>query len=260
MTIGQALKALSRLDDGALMRGTFYILLAAAAAFLVVDMREISAVNATLPPYDPLRTDPTTLPPALTEGVPKAAPVTPASTPEVLRQAIRFDLRPGGVLSATGAIDPGAAARFAQEIKARGEYVKTISLDSPGGSVDDAIAISRLIREKNIDTTVASRALCASSCPIILAGGIRRTVETDAVVGVHQVFNGSSDRPSPEEAMSGAQATTARVSRHLDEMGITAGLWIHALETPPDRLYYLTPEEMTDFNLITPPAASPKTD
>ena len=58
--------------------------------------------------------------------------------------------------------------------------------------------------------------------------------------------------------MSEAQRTTARIARHLDEMGIGDGLWIHALETPPDRLYYLTPEEMVEFKLITAPVTTAK--
>ena len=179
----------------------------------------------------------------------------------MLRQPIRFELKPGGVLLAEGAIDPGASVRFASEIEARGEYVKAIMLDSPGGSVDDAIAMSKLIREKRLDTRVASKGLCASSCPIVFAGGINRTAEKDAVLGVHQVFNGGRDRPSAEQAMSSAQATTARVARHLQEMGIEPGLWLHALETPPDRLYYLTPKEMAEFKLTTvvsPPLARKK--
>lgn len=258
MRIDDAFKALLRLDDGVLMRGAFYVLLSAAAVFLVIDVRDITAMNAELPGYDPLHRDQPVLPPALTDGVPAAPPVQPASPKEVLRQAVKFELKPGGVLLAEGTIDPGAASRFAQEIEARGEYVKTVMLNSPGGSVEDALAMSKLIREKKLDTKVASKGLCASSCPIVFAGGIGRMAEKDAVVGVHQVFNGGKDRPTAEQAMSAAQATTARVARHLDAMGIGAGLWINALETPPDRLYYLTPKEMADFKLTTEPVATAK--
>jgi hypothetical protein len=163
------------------------------------------------------------------------------------------------VLVAEGTIDTGAAGRFVNEVEARGEYIKLVSLNSPGGSVDDAIAMSKLIREKNIATKVAEKALCASSCPIVFAGGVTRSAEKDAVVGVHQVFNGSVERPSPDQAMSSVQTTTARVARHLDEMGIGAGLWIHALETPPNQLYYLTPAEMAKYRLTTDatPVAGP---
>jgi len=250
--------AFLRADDGLLMRGAFFGLLAAAGAFLFVDLREMSLANSALPGHDPMTTDAPVLPPALTEGVPQAPPVQPDTSPEVLRQPMRFELLPGGLLKAEGAIDLGAADRFAEEIAARGEYVKAVSLNSPGGSVEDALAMSRLIREKGLGTRVATKALCASSCPLILAGGVTREAEENAVVGVHQVFNAGQNRPSPEQAMSEAQSTTARITRHLEEMGIGDGLWINALETPPDRLYYLTPEEMTEYKLVTASVATAK--
>ncbi len=244
-------EALLRTDDGALMRYAFLTLLAATGVFVAVDIRELSLSSASPPGHDPMRTDAPVLPPALTDGVPQAPPVQPDSPSEVLRQPIRFELGSGGELKAEGSIDVGAAARFAQEIEARGEYVTSVSLNSPGGSVEDALQISRLIRDRGLNTKVKARALCASSCPLVFAGGVRREAETDAIVGVHQVFNGGQVRPTAEEAMSGAQNTTARIVRHLEDMGIGAGLWINALETPPDRLYYLTSEEMAEFKLTT---------
>ena len=250
--------ALLRADDGPLMRGAFFGLLVAASAFLVVDLREMSLASASLPGHDPMRTDDPVLPPALTDGVPRSPPVEPESSPEVLRQPMRFELLASGLLKAEGSIDVGAAERFAKEIAARGEYVKAVLLNSPGGSVEDALAMSTLIRERGLNTKVATKALCASSCPLVFAGGVAREAEKDAILGVHQVFNAGQTRPSPEQAMSGAQSTTARIARHLDEMGISAGLWIHALETPPDRRYYLTSEEMVEYRLTTAPVATAK--
>ncbi|WP_313603710.1 ATP-dependent Clp protease proteolytic subunit [Rhizobium sp.] len=256
MTIGEAIR---RIDDGVLMRCVFYVLLAASMTFLVIDVREITTANAEFPGFDPMHDDQPVLPPALTDGRPASPPVEPASPSEVLRKAMTFELKTGGVLMAEGTIDPGAAGRFAQEIEARGEYVKTVQLNSPGGSVDDAIAMSKLIREKKLETIIASRGLCASSCPIVFSGGVERIAEKEAVIGVHQVFNGSRDRPSAAQAMSSAQSTTARVARHLEEMGIGSALWLHALETPPDRLYYLSEKEMADFKLVTQPIRAART-
>ncbi|TDH34930.1 hypothetical protein E2A64_14465 [Pseudohoeflea suaedae] len=243
--------ALLKVDDGRLMRAAFLGLLAAAGVFLFVDLREMSQASADLPGHDPMRTGAPVLPPALTDGVPQVPPVEPETPSEVLSQPMRFELLSGGVLKAEGSIDVGAAERFAEEIAARGEYVKVVSLNSPGGSVDDALSMSTLIREKGLNTKVATKALCASSCPLVLAGGTAREAEAEAIIGVHQIFSAGQDRPTPEQAMSGAQATTARIARHLEMMGIASGLWLNALETPPDRLYYLTPEEMSEFNLIT---------
>jgi hypothetical protein len=250
--------AVLRADDGLLMRSAFFGLLAAAGAFLFLDLREMSVASASLPGHDPMTTDAPVLPPALTDGVPQAPPVEPESSPEILRKPMRFELLAGGMLKAEGSIDPGAADRFAEEIAARGEYVKAVTLNSPGGSVEDALAMSKLIREKGLNTEVATKALCASSCPLIFAGGVAREAQEDAILGVHQVFNAGQARPSPEQAMSGAQSTTARIARHLDEMGISNKLWINALETPPDRLHYLTPEQMVEYNLVTAPVATAK--
>ena len=63
------------------------------------------------------------------------------------------------------------------------------------------MVMSKLIRERKIGTTVAKGALCASSCPIILSGGVSRSADDGAVVGVHQVFNGTKEKLSPERAM-----------------------------------------------------------
>ena len=46
--------------------------------------------------------------------------------------------------------------------------------------------------------------------------------------------------------MADAQATTARISRHLATMGVDPALWLHALDTPPRALYYFSPDEMAD--------------
>jgi len=251
----QLKRKLLSIDDSTLPRLVLHALIAAAVAFLVIDFRNLMIANAELPVFDPAAPDSMPiLPPVLTDGEPDNAPSEITTSVELLKQPITFELQPGGILLARGAIDYGAAGRFQKEIEARGEYVKTVSLESPGGAVGDALAMSKLIREKKIGTKVVKGALCASSCPIVLAGGITRNADDGAVIGVHQVFNGSKEKLSPERAMSDAQRTTADVTRHLDEMGIKPGLWIHAMETPPDRLYYLKPEEMKEFALVTGPA------
>ncbi|MGF6178944.1 hypothetical protein [Ensifer sp. 4252] len=257
MRIGETLTALKRLDDGTVMRGAFVVLLSLSVVFFMIDVRDILATNAKLPNFDPAHDHPF-LPPAGSKTDLNGPAVSPSSPIEVLTKPMRLELGPGGVLFVEGTLDIGAASRFAREIEMRGEYVRTVALNSPGGSVSDALAISKLIREKGLNTKVAQRALCASSCPIVLAGGVERLAEKDAVVGVHQLFSGGDDRPTAEQAVSAAQSTTAQVARHLDAMGIGPGLWINALETPPDRLYYLTTKDMSYFKLATGPTSAKK--
>ena len=52
-------------------------------------------------------------------------------------------------------------------------------------------------------------------------------------------------------AMSDAQTITARIMASLTRSGVDPALWLHALETPPDQLYYFSPEEMNSLKLVT---------
>jgi hypothetical protein len=52
-------------------------------------------------------------------------------------------------------------------------------------------------------------------------------------------------------AMSEAQTLTARISRYLQSMGVADEVWLKALETPPDKLSYFSPDELKRLNLAT---------
>lgn len=121
----------------------------------------------------------------------------------------------------------------------------------------DALAIGALIHEKGLATSVAAGALCASSCPLIFAGGKERIASDQAAIGVHQIYAAAitadpkSLASAAGVAMSDAQSMTAVITRYLSSTGVDPALWLHALETPPDRLYYLTSTEMEELRLVT---------
>jgi hypothetical protein len=244
---------IGEVDDGNILRIAFFALLAGTASVLFVDYRELTEgegaalampIQPILPPFDP-------------DGPGTSAHPAITTSPETLQQPLEIALAGGGELHLTGSIGIGSAALFAAEIEARGEYVETILLDSPGGSVVDALAIGSLIHEKGLATKVAAGSLCASSCPLILASGSTRLASPDAAIGVHQVYAAAlSADPQQAMRMAGvamrdAQTTTAEIISHLTMTGVDPALWLHALETPPDQLYYFSPEEMTRLKLVT---------
>lgn len=249
----RAVDAFARVEDGAILRFTFFGLLAGTLAVLFIDFRELSATQADLT-YTPQPI----LPPASVPGDSAGQPRPDITTPtETLEAPLTIELGPAGELHLTGTIDVGAAARFATEVDARGEYIQTVVLDSPGGSVMDALEIGAEIRDRGLATKVADGSLCASSCPLILAGGVERIAGRDAAIGVHQIYASAlSAQPidalsSAGMAMSDAQSMTARISRYLSGNGVDPELWLHALETPPSALYYLSVEEMDRLALVT---------
>jgi hypothetical protein len=182
-------------------------------------------------------------------------PRTGGAPAERLREPMTLELLAGGRLTAVGTITPGTAERLAEELARRGDYVETVVLDSPGGSVQDALAMSRLIRERKLDTAVEAGALCASSCPLVLAGGVERRAAANAAVGVHQVTTvrtAGFAMPGTEPEMVGAQRVSAEIQRHLADMGVDAAVWFHAMETPPREMYYFTADELAELKLAEP--------
>lgn len=248
------IERVAAVDDGNILRVAFFALLIGTASVLYVDFRELTAnegsalvapLQPILPAVDPVGPD---------EGSPMPSVTT---SPDTLDQPLDIALGTGGELRLTGTIDLGSAERFAAEIEARGEYVQTVVLDSPGGSVVDALTIGSLIHEKGLATKVAAGSLCASSCPIVFASGKERLASNEAAIGVHQIYAAALSA-DPQNAlrvagtaMSDAQSTTATIISHLTQAGVDPALWLHALETPPDRLYYFNPEEMRRLKLVT---------
>ena len=222
--------------DDLVLRALFGAMLAATAAVLYVDYHDFSAAQEA------------------------RARATPASEPSPTADngaKMTFDLTGGGRLMATGAIAPGTARAFAAEIEKRGGYVKTVVLHSPGGSVQDALKMGKLIREKKFNTEVENGSYCASSCPLVFAGGVERIAAPKAAVGVHQIFAAATPAGATVgDGMSNAQRVSAECQRYLRDMGVDSQVWVHAMETPKDELFYFKPDEMLALKLATNNAAS----
>ena len=180
-----------------------------------------------------------------------------------MAKPMTFELVSGGKLMATGTITPGISQSFAAEVGKRGDYVKTVVLNSAGGSVTDALAMGRLIRESKFATEVESGKYCVSSCPLVFAGGVERRAGDRAEIGVHQVaaIHSAANGP-PRDEMSVAQDISARCQRYLGEMGVSLQVWVHAMETPHDRLFVFKPDELKSLSMVTTsaaPVAGPET-
>lgn len=118
---------------------------------------------------------------------------------------------------ADGRITSGTPGRFRKVLKQVGDRKLPVLLRSPGGDVNAAMDIGRLIMAKKLDTVVAdarfakcgprekscefakikapvypgysdmSRSYCNSACTLILAAGAKRISAPNASVGLHQI-------------------------------------------------------------------------
>ena len=119
-------------------------------------------------------------------------------------------------IAAQGDIVRDTPAEFRKVFKALGNRKLPVFVNSNGGSVEAAIAIGRLIRARGLDVAVtrsdllpcqagvkscpagtpalpfkgvpnSGSAICASSCSLLLAGGVRRFAPDFTHIGVHQI-------------------------------------------------------------------------
>ncbi|MEM6696335.1 MAG: hypothetical protein AAF626_16875 [Pseudomonadota bacterium] len=186
---------------------------------------------------------------------PERPGLTRPAMPEVPTR-LQFEPDPGDatILRLTGAIAPGDAQRFAEWLASQTAAYSQVVLHSPGGSVADALAIGRALREAELNTLVDANAVCFSACPYMLAGGVTRIAEDGALVGVHQHYFDENTLLPAFMAVEDIQRGQGEVLIYLIEMGVDPALMQHALVTGPDEIYVLTADELSAYRLAEPAA------
>ena len=264
-----------RSPDGArwVIRGAF----AMAAAVLMLDVVESGALQSRdgwLPGSDETGANPTA-PPTTGDQI---RPFSPRIWPRRIRDdAAGMDLRLGppmepvrdrmtvertmpvaGMVTAlaAGAILPGTAGEIERFLDAHPD-VEALMLNSPGGVLQEGMTLADIIFERELTTIVTDDGLCASTCPVVLAAGKQRLISTEAWIGVHQIFLADENVTEAgglfgtDLAVYDVQRLNGAVIRLFERSGVDPGIWVHALETPPLSMYYLTDEELTGFGLAT---------
>jgi hypothetical protein len=256
---------LRRLPDGALLKHVFYGLVGVTAAILFADLRglikEQSADPFAMPSLSPVRMERPARDDQIRPYLPLSRPIAPGeeggrlfSRPREESEAapMRFRLGTHGAAFAEGTITPGTADALEDFLDSeRAAGVTEIVLHSPGGSVTDATEMAQLIRERWLDTRVLPDGYCASSCPLVFAGGVERIADATSWIGVHQVFALTTALGSLADGMEQAQQVSAGAQDLLHDFGVDPRVWTRAMATPKEKLYLFTPEEMLELKLAT---------
>ncbi|MBZ9796816.1 hypothetical protein [Mesorhizobium sp. ES1-4] len=109
------------------------------------------------------------------------------------------------------------------EALALSSTAKAVTFRSPGGNIQKAMELGRLIRRLGLGTAQFRVSECASACSLAFLGGVMRFAEAGSI-GVHKSsFQG--DVPfSTQEAVSAVQQITADVITYMIEMGVDPAL------------------------------------
>jgi hypothetical protein len=160
----------------------------------------------------------------------------------------------------TGDITPGDNKKFAavldeMESARRAAHKLTLDvwLNSNGGDVVTAIEIARQIRAKMLETIVDDGATCASSCVLILAGGVRRMAGREARIGLHRPYFQDYQRAGSQgydKYKVGYEAAIAAHRKFFDEMGISMRLLEAMLEIPSNEIRWISRDFAKSTNLL----------
>ena len=174
-------------------------------------------------------------------------PARPFKSTRDMPDRLSFD-RKGDVLILTGQIAPGDSARLLDSLT---DDLTTVRLNSPGGSVQDALAIGQSLRDAKLETLMGAEDICLSACPYILASGVVRRVFEGSQVGVHQHYFGANSALPAFLAVEQIQIGQAKVMKHLSKMGVDPLVMQHALATPSNEIYVLLRGQLEDYNMVT---------
>ncbi|KRS18938.1 hypothetical protein [Roseovarius indicus] len=178
-------------------------------------------------------------------------PTQPARDPGQLPERLMLTQIEGATYRLEGAIAEGDGARVEKLLSETTPTPETLVLQSPGGSVQDALQLGRHLRDQGINTQMLAGEFCLSACPYVLVGGSERQIDDRAQVGVHQHYFGKSSILPASFAVEDIQAGQGEVMVYLDDMGIDPMVMTHALATPPDEIYVLLPEQLRAYGFVT---------
>jgi len=120
------------------------------------------------------------------------------------------------------------------------------------GTVDSGanLEIARLIRERGISTHLDKNSRIASGAVDLFISGKERTMECGAMIGVHSwSYNGEI---GPKDL--GVDRFQYRHESFLREMGVNPAFYVFTREAAdPDEIYFLQPDEIEKFGLLTEP-------
>jgi hypothetical protein len=155
-------------------------------------------------------------------------------------KALSFDYS-GCIVTAAGKIEAEDAYMLKYKIETNGWKVSTLQINSDGGSVYAAYQLGDMARRRGWRTYTDH---CASSCVIIWASGIARSVKDGALIGVHEASDSLQFGPADSRI---DMRVTAQIARRLRSLGAPHSVIAGLMMTKPSSMYWLSANELKEW-------------
>ncbi|HKK86870.1 MAG TPA: hypothetical protein VJ942_15250 [Roseovarius sp.] len=175
----------------------------------------------------------------------------PSDLPPRLNFSLRDEPDIGSLVIMHGEIAKGDAKRAYAFFESLDAPPDSIAINSPGGIVDEALELGRLVRNRSFNTLILPGMVCLSSCPYVIAGGVERRVSLAGAVGLHQHYYEAPGYMPVFFAVEDIQFSQGETMGYLIEMGIDPGVMVHGLKTPPNDIYVLVESELLESRMAT---------
>jgi len=156
-------------------------------------------------------------------------------------------------IAVSGSISSSDAAKFRSIASALDKIHKqwwaVVDLNTQGGSVQAALEIGAVLRERTFAAMVDEGASCMSACVYILAGAPTRIVHKHATIGIHRPYDPDDKEDSADEQRRKQADLGRRITAYLQAMTIPIRLYEDSIFIPPDRMKILTSSEIASYGL-----------
>jgi len=123
---------------------------------------------------------------------------------------------------------------------------KTLYLSSPGGSVETALTLGRIIRNAEMTVVIQGEGKCASACVFLYAGGVTRAPYGPVLI--HRPYlDGSS--ASFEETQRRFAEIGKRAKSYLREVNVSESLFDRMMTIAPENSVAMPLDEMDVLGL-----------
>lgn len=150
-----------------------------------------------------------------------------------------------GIIALGGEIAEDSARDFRAALA--GRTAEVLVLDSIGGSIQGALDLSLMIRDRGIATLIPPGGECLSACAFLFVAGQRRQAE--GLLGVHQFASSGFDPEADIETET--QWLAAEIIDVLKDYGVAPTFLVRMFETDSTGMYYFQRQELEGLGLVT---------